>query len=358
MQQVEYEMRSERVTQKCSDVVKRLVALMLLGAALACNTTDSDDDGLLGPEFQAGALPFNTLSQCVPVNLADNALKPYVGNIWRPETATDEGFTDRWNQLTPEYAGKWANIEPVRGTQIWESLDAGYDYSRVNSIPWKYHTLVWGSSIPAWVKELDEEQQRIAVSLWFSAVGTRYSEIGQIDVVNEPLHSPPRFSGVFGGAGETGWDWVISLYELARVHFPNSELLLNDFNILAFDEATGDYLEIIDLLIQRDLIDGIGVQGHFLQGKDLRVIKANLDRLANTGLPVYVSELDVSMQDDLAQAAVYRDVFPLLYEHPAVAGITFWGWREGQHWQRYAHLMREDGSSRPSLDWLDCYLGR
>jgi endo-1,4-beta-xylanase len=53
--------------------------------------------------------------------------------------------------------------------------------------------------------------------------------------------------------------------------------------------GTNSYLTIINLLKSRNLLDGIGIQGHSLEGAGSIIIKQNLDLLAATGLPIYVS---------------------------------------------------------------------
>ncbi len=55
--------------------------------------------------------------------------------------------------------------------------------------------------------------------------------------MNEPLHAPPSYAFALGGAGATGWDWVIKSFEMARAHFPKSELILNDYSVLSLDNA-------------------------------------------------------------------------------------------------------------------------
>lgn len=52
-------------------------------------------------------------------------------------------------------------------------------------------------------------------------------------------------------------------------------------------------------------------------------------RLAATGLNIYVSELDLFAADDTEQLNLYKKIFPLLYEYPAVRGVTLWGYRTG-----------------------------
>jgi endo-1,4-beta-xylanase len=92
----------------------------------------------------------------------------------------------------------------------------------------------------------------------------RYPNTDFIDVVNEPLHEVPLYAGDLGGNGTTGWDWVINSFKLARQYCPNIKLLLNDYNIVAFESSTTKYLEIIKLLQARGYIDGIGIQCHQL----------------------------------------------------------------------------------------------
>jgi endo-1,4-beta-xylanase len=89
----------------------------------------------------------------------------------------------------------------------------------------------------------------------------------------------------------------------------------------------------------------------------MEVHRANLDSLAQTGLPIHVTEMDIDGPTDAEQLASYRRVFPVFWEHPAVKGITLWGYRPGM-WRTKegAHLIREDGSERPALEWLRRYL--
>jgi endo-1,4-beta-xylanase len=82
--------------------------------------------------------------------------------------------------------------------------------------------------------------------------------------VNEPIHIIPSYSAAIGGAGSTGWDWVIWSFQKARLHCPNSKLLINDYDILNNAANTNSYLIIINLLKARNLVDGIGVQSHHL----------------------------------------------------------------------------------------------
>jgi endo-1,4-beta-xylanase len=59
------------------------------------------------------------------------------------------------------------------------------------------------------------------------------------------------------------------------------------------------------------------------------------------------------------QLANYQRIFPVFWEHPAVEGITLWGYHQNTHWRRASGdwLMYANGAQRPALTWLVAYVG-
>lgn len=272
----------------------------------------------------------------LPAQLAEGKPK-FLGNIIGNHVPSS--YNVYWNQITPGNSGKWGSVEGTRDVMNWAALDLAYNHALSSGFPFKEHTLVWGAQEPGWVASLPAAEQLAEVEEWFAALAARYPGLDQIDVVNEPLHVLPSYRDALGGAGATGWDWVIWSFQKARQYFPNAELLLNDYGILGSKKATADYLKIINLLKDRGLIDAIGVQGHGLEYAQSSTISANLNSLAATGLPIYVTELDLEHADDATQLGMYQRVFPLLYEHSGVAGVTLWGYLAGEHWKPNAYLL-------------------
>jgi len=287
--------------------------------------------------------------------------------------AVKASFDTYWNQLTPENSGKWASVEGSRDYYNWGTLDLAYNYAKQRGFPFKLHTLVWGQQQPSWISNLSSQEKAEEVEEWIRLVGERYPDIELIDVVNEalPSHNPPdgqngraNYKDALGGNGQTGYDWVIWAFEKARQYLPNTKLLINDYGIINNNSSTTAYLQIINLLKDRGLIDGIGVQGHRFEfeSADTTTLKNNLTRLADTGLPIYISEFDLGnigdtgTPNDAVQLQLYQKIFPLLWNHPGVQGITLWGYVQNNIWQGTCYLIRSDGSERPAMEWLRSFL--
>jgi endo-1,4-beta-xylanase len=295
-------------------------------------------------------------------------------------------FGAYWNQVTPENGGKWGSVEFTRDVYNWTEARAAREQARANGHVFKWHVLFWGNQQPQWMWNLSPEEQIVEIREWLDAIRTEFPDLEQIEVVNEPLHDRPDktsagnttaqggsggYYEALGGAGVTGHDWIINAFMLAREYFPNAKLMLNDFSITNDGNATTAYLQIIELLKARGLIDLVGVQGHAFEYNynnlpgTAATHTANLARLAAAGLPIYVTEFDIDgvdaifgVQDDALQLARYQALFPVFWENEAVKGMTMWGYVQGGHWRTNlgAWLMYPNGAERPALQWLVRYM--
>jgi len=289
----------------------------------------------------------------------------FLGGIYSPAQAPN--LADYFNQVTPENAGKWGSVEATRDVMQWSELDAAYNVAKSNGFVYRHHVLVWGNQQPAWIESLAADQQLIEIGQWFDAVAARYPAIDYLEVVNEATNDPPNQPGngggnylaALGGSGTTGWDWVRTAFRMARKRFPaTTKLMLNDYNITTSAANTQRYLDIINILKAENLIDAVGVQQHAFETRiSAAVLKANLDLLATAGLPIVITEMDIDGPTEQVQLDDYKRIFPVLWEHPMVVGITLWGYRPGL-WRdaQGAALIRPDGSEKPALQWLRTYL--
>jgi len=296
----------------------------------------------------------------------------FLGNVM----ASDNIFANYWNQITPGNEGKWGSVAGSQDTTKWNwsGLDAIYNYAKKKKLIFKDHTLIWGQQQPSWISGLDQATQLKYIETWMRQVGKRYPDMDMIDVVNEAIasHNPPdgansraNYKAALGGNGTTGYDWVIKSFELARKYMPaKTKLILNDYGIINDNGSTTTYLTMINLLKDRGLIDAIGVQGHRFEFEtaNTNTLKSNLDRLSATGLPVYITEFDLGnigdtgTPNDDQQLQLYKKIFPVIWQHPGVKGVTLWGYVEGEMWQSSCYLVLKDGTWRPAMTWLADYI--
>ncbi len=298
--------------------------------------------------------------------LADGKPK-FLGGVSSPNQ--DPYFLAYWNQVTPENAGKWGSVESTRDVMNWTQLDTAYQLAKANGLPFRFHVLVWGNQQPAWIESLPAGEQLGEIEEWFEAVAARYPDIDYLEVVNEPLHDPPdgpgegNYMNALGGSGATGWDWVINAFRLARQKFPvSTKLVLNEYSVINDGFQMGRYIQIINLLKAESLVDVVAEQAHSftVATTSPSTMAANLNTRAATGLPIMITEMDIDGADattagDALQLSRYQTVFPVLWEHPAVIGITMWGYRPGL-WRPNAVLALADNTERAALQWMRTYV--
>jgi endo-1,4-beta-xylanase len=256
-----------------------------------------------------------------------------------------------WNQATSENGCKWGSVQPSAGAFNWGQCDVAYNHCQQKSIPFKYHTFVWGSQEPGWIGGSDAKS---SVGNLMKAAAARYKP-NFIDVVNEALHAPSSIRNGLGGSGASGWDWVVWSFTTARSNFGGSKLLINDYGIINDGSAVQRYLGIVKALGSN--VDGIGIQCHQFNVNNLpaATITSNLGTLGASGLPIYPSELDINGNSEADQSQIYQRVFPALWSDSHVKGITMWGWITGQTWKDGTGIY-ENGRERAALTWLKGWL--
>jgi GH35 family endo-1,4-beta-xylanase len=79
-------------------------------------------------------------------------------------------FTQYFNQVTPENAGKWGSAAGTSRTAAmrWANLDAAYNFAQANEFPFNFHVLVWGNQQPTWMAALPAEEQLLEIHKWLA----------------------------------------------------------------------------------------------------------------------------------------------------------------------------------------------
>jgi endo-1,4-beta-xylanase len=286
--------------------------------------------------------------------------KKYCGNITQrgqiPST-----FTTYWDQIVPENEGKWGSVEPSQGQYNWSALDNIHNFAKQHNIPFKEHNFVWGSQQPSWISGLSQANQKAAVEDWIKQFCTRYPDTQMIDVLNEPPpHTTPPYMAALGGAGTSGYDWVVTIFKWARQYCPSSILIVNDYNIIEQSSDNSNMIKLVTSARNAGApIDGIGAQAHGLASASAGTTQMYIDKLTSaTGLPVLISEFDLDITDDTQQKNQMQSLFTMFWNDTNVKGVTYWGYIQGETWETNTWLLSSGGTERPAMSWLMQFLGR
>ena len=263
-------------------------------------------------------------------------------------------FLSLFNGAVPENELKWVALAGDFGPVLGD-LDTtlrGLTWVRAHNAEVRGHVLVWPGwkNLPASLCALrdDPDALRRAVLDHIASVASSTRDITcEWDVLNEPYANHDLMDIL-------GRDAMIDWFRAARTALPDQRLYLNDYGILSgggLNRAKLDaYLDTVRYLREGGApLGGLGLQGHF--GADLTPparLLAVLDRVAETGLPIRVTEFDVDIGDEQLQADYTRDFYTLLFSHPAVNGIYTWGFWEKNHWRPRAAYFRADWSEKPN----------
>ncbi len=226
-----------------------------------------------------------------------------------------------------------------------------------NHIQIRGHNLVWPASVylPQNIAALKNDPAALNKAINQHIVQELDATRGQCvewDVANEVVHNqniikllPP--------------DIVAHWYKLAHQTDPSSRLFINDYSIVAAGgkdtESQNAYYSLIQsLLAQGAPVQGIGIQCHF--DTDLTppsLALKILNRFAALGLPLEVTEMDITVPSEQLQANYLRDFMTAAFSQPDVEGIIMWGFWQKAHWRPQAALWRTDWSLKPAgKEWL------
>lgn len=215
-------------------------------------------------------------------------------SFFLPFSKFQDWFADRFNAAVFENELKWYATEPEPGKINYTVPDQMLEFIRANEIIARGHNIFWEDPkyTPKWVLNLTDSQLSSAVNSRIQSLMEKYKgEFIHWDVSNEMLH--------FNFYEERlGPNATLNFFETAHKSDPLATLFMNDFNVV---ETCGDGNSTVDNYISRlrqlkqggVTMDGIGLEGHFTVPNP-PLMRAVLDKLASLGLPIWLTEIDIS----------------------------------------------------------------
>jgi endo-1,4-beta-xylanase len=301
---------------------------------------------------------FLCFSAPAPAQPANGANK-FLGNLTTLGMVRSD-FLTYWNFITGENECKWAVIEASRDRMNWRGADSIAAFARRNDIPWNFHSLFTSGSHPNWVSGLSDAELLEEIGEWMDSAAARFPDVAMVTVINEgyPGHTfPGVFKKALGGDGATGFDWAIKAFTMARQRWPDALLIFNEYNNLEWEAEIAWTVDLATTLINAGApIDAIGCEAHYVWEMPTDSITMNINRIAATGLPVYISEYDIDASSPELQDSIMREQFPVFWNHPKVIGVTYYGYIFGSTWRANTGLLTPEGVERPALTWLADYV--
>ena len=258
--------------------------------------------------------------------------------------------------MTPGYAASsWGWPDPNTRARYIKTIEWAKDHD----MKVKNGHLVWSRfdfSPDPWKSLQNPTQLQNAVEAYNRDVLKELEPLGidDLEVLNEPVGFH-QFEDVIGNDDDRA-----KYFELAHEIAPSIPLLnINENGILS---AGGDnkakqdkYFAVIKKIKDAGApLGGIGFQGHM--GEDFtppEQIWRVMDRFATFGVPLQVTEFDVSTEDEAVQADYVRDFTTAVFAHPSSNAVITWGFWEGKMWIPQAALWRKNWQPKPAGEaWM------
>lgn len=267
-----------------------------------------------------------------------------------------------FDSATPENEMKWDATEPTRGTFTFSAADQVVNHAQAQGMDVRGHTLVWHSQLPSWVGGLGAADLRSAMNNHINRVMGHYKgQIHSWDVVNEAFQdggSGARRSSPF--QDKLGDGYIEEAFRTARAADPAAKLCYNDYNTDGVNaKSTAVYNMVKDFKSRGVPIDCVGFQGHFNSNSPVPSdLRANLQRFADLGVDVQITELDIE-GSGAAQADSYARVVEACLAVDRCTGITVWGVTDKYSWRSGGTPLLFDGNyaAKPAYDAVLSALG-
>ncbi|MFJ5776702.1 endo-1,4-beta-xylanase [Streptomyces sp. NPDC093094] len=246
-----------------------------------------------------------------------------------------------FNSVTPDNAMKWESVEPSRGTFNWAPADQVVAFATAHGQQVRGHTLVWHSQNPGWLANGTWTPAQLSTVLQdhiTAEVGRYKGRIAAWDVVNEAFNEDGTYRSSIWSNG-LGQDYIANALTWARAADPGAKLYINDYNVEGVNAKSTALYNLVRSLKERGVpIDGVGLQAHLILGQVPSSLQQNIQRFADLGVDVAITELDVRMQLPSTaakltqQAADYKAVMDACVAVSRCTGVTVWGFTDSDSW--------------------------
>ena len=248
-----------------------------------------------------------------------------------------------FNMITAENEMKWDATEPNQNSFSYGRGDQIVNWARNNGKQVRGHALLWHAQMPGWAQNMSGSALRNAAINHVTKVATYYKgKVYAWDVVNEAFADGSSGGRRDSNLQRTGNDWIEAAFRAARAADPGAKLCYNDYATDGINaKSTGIYNMVKDFKARGVPIDCVGLQSH-LDTWIPSDYQANIQRFADLGVDVQITELDVEQGSN--QSKIYSTVTKACLAVARCTGITTWGIRDNDSWRTGKNPLLFDSS--------------
>lgn len=265
-------------------------------------------------------------------------------NFWNMSDSAiyQETARTEFNFMTPENAMKWDALRPSQNSYSFSQADQHVQFAQANGMAVHGHTLIWHTQNPGWLENGNWTRSQLIglMNDHIDTVAGRYAgDVLVWDVVNEAFNEDGTYRSTIWYNG-IGQEYIDMAFQRTRMADPNAKLIYNDYNIGWLNSKSNGVYNMVSSMVSRGIpIDGVGFQMHLTEsGVDGNSFASNMQRFADLGLEIYITELDVRIPQNPSQQAlqnqanVYRTVTNRCLAQPACKGLQVWGIPDKYSW--------------------------
>lgn len=241
------------------------------------------------------------------------------------------------------------------------------DWAKSKGMSLRGHTFVWYSQTPQWIfyENFDTKQPKASREVMLQRMESMIKGMFETldaagyldmfyayDVVNEAVNDDGTLRSMWNLWYETiGEDYIWWAFYYANKYAPEHvDLYYNDYN----EQFKTQYIiDLVKTLVDENgnyLIDGIGCQAHLYTMDGIPQYLTHIDKIAELGLKVQLTELDVELgawqknipaneENYNVQGRYVYDLISSLLERVEAGtlkldAITFWGYNDAMSWRK------------------------
>ena len=211
---------------------------------------------------------------------------------------------EQFGILTTGNATKYGSLSTGPGTYDFSTLERHLEVADRYNMKFHGHVFIWHNQLPGWLTSETWTQSEMVAIIHDhidQVGGYLKGRVALWDVVNEPFNGDGTWRSSFwndvidaDNSATDQRDYIDLSFKRARQVDPDAKLILNDYSVFGLNKKSDAMYAWAQSMINRGIpLDGVGFQMHMTGSTNYGRFAQNMQRFADLGLEIHITELDV-----------------------------------------------------------------